>query len=386
MSSLTLKEISQKLNTLISQFSQYYIGRERTIRLIVLALISKQHIYMVSPPGTGKTMMENVAKAFNFSYMYYLFNYDTKLEDILYNPIIKKESLGNSEKIIVDYELKKPGLGTVDVFFGDEMFKASTPVLNALLGAMNERRVTLGNREVKIPLWTMIAASNELPDAPALLDRFLYRDFLKYLPPENWLEYLIQYWNIHQPGFNRVVTTMPRTVIEEANKRLWQVDITPVLDDYAKLLLKLKDRNIEVSDRRKGRILQALAASAIIDGRDEVYPEDLEVLLYTVPTTEDEKETVAKTIDEFLGGLLTVKEELKNAQTMLKDILSNLSNYDENKLVDILTNELPKISNKLNKLNKLNFTSIQRLIEDTKRLVKEVQTQIIDKLAERLVQ
>jgi len=376
------EQVSKELLNVVDTYQREYVGRERTIRLIILALISRQHIYMISPPGTGKTMMENVARSFGMNTFYYLYNYDVKLEDILYNPIIKKIPIENGEKVIIDYELKVPGLGTSDIHFADEMFKAPTAVLNALLGAMNERRVTLGSKEYRIPLWSLVAASNELPDrADALLDRFLFRDFLKYLPKDMWLEYLVKYWNVHQLTYQRVRVSVPRTVLEKAHELMWKVDIYGVLDDYVKLLDKLHEHNIILSDRRKGRILQAITASAVLAGRDTAVPEDLEVLLYTIPTREDEVEVVAKKLDEYLGGMLKVKEELRKLKEQIRSFGSTINNKSINEIAEFARN-IPSIRNRLTSVA---FPSLQSYVDRIATLLDEVEAQIVDVIAKKLL-
>lgn len=317
---MDVQDVAKQLSLLISKYSSVLVGRETELRVFILSLVTKHHMYMLSPPGTGKTLTEIVAKSTGMSFYYYLFSYDTKLEDIVYDPVITEESVGRGKKLIIEYELKQPGLGTSEIFFADEMFKASTPVLNALLGAMNERRLTLGSRTYKIPLWTLVAASNELPESEALVDRFLWRVFMDYLPKERWAEYLLQYWNIHQPGFNRYVYTVPRDVIVRAHELMWKVDVFSVLDLYLRTLSDLYDNNIILSDRRKGRILQAVAANAVLNGRLAAEPEDLIVLLYTAPKNEDELETVKKVVDKALGGLLRMQEELRSIENQLKSL------------------------------------------------------------------
>ena len=378
-----VKEISNKILSVVDTYSKQYVGRDRTIRLITLALVSKQHIYMVSPPGTGKTMMENVARSFNMNVFYYLYGYDTKLEDILYNPIIRKVPTFDGEKIEIDYELKKPGVGTTDIHFADEMFKASTPVLNSLLGAMNERRVTLGGRTFKIPLWTLVAASNELPseDAGALLDRFLFRDFISYLQPDLWTDYLIMYWNIHQPTYKPIRISVPREIIENANNLIWKVDIYGIIDEYSKLLLKLKEKNIVISDRRKGRILQAIASSAIIDGRLTAEPEDLEVLLYTVPTEEGEVDVVAKVLDEHLGGILSISKELDDILQQVSSFISNVNVKTLQELVDF-TKTIPRLRNKVKTIS---FSSLHGKIERINTLIDEAEDIVAEEIAKRLL-
>ena len=69
-------------------------------------------------------------------------------------------------------------LPTAEVAFVDEIFKANSAILNALLTLLNERLFDNGHSRLQVPLLTLIAASNELPESEeldALYDRFLIR-------------------------------------------------------------------------------------------------------------------------------------------------------------------------------------------------------------------
>lgn len=69
-------------------------------------------------------------------------------------------------------------LPTAEVAFVDEIFKANSAILNALLTLLNERLFDNGNKRLQAPLMTLIGASNELPESEeldALYDRFLIR-------------------------------------------------------------------------------------------------------------------------------------------------------------------------------------------------------------------
>ncbi len=71
-------------------------------------------------------------------------------------------------------------LPTADVAFIDEIFKANSSVLNALLTLLNERAFDNGAGRVRVPLLCLVGASNELPESEeldALYDRFLLRRF-----------------------------------------------------------------------------------------------------------------------------------------------------------------------------------------------------------------
>ena len=65
-----------------------------------------------------------------------------------------------------------------EVAFIDEVFKANSAILNTLLTILNERLFDNGSERLPVPLVTLVAASNELPESEeldALYDRFLLR-------------------------------------------------------------------------------------------------------------------------------------------------------------------------------------------------------------------
>src|SRR4030095_3811076 len=70
------------------------------------------------------------------------------------------------------------------IAFLDEVFKSSSSILNTILTLMNERRFHNGREVVQVPLLTLVAASNELPEDDELLalnDRFLLRFVVDYV-------------------------------------------------------------------------------------------------------------------------------------------------------------------------------------------------------------
>ena len=69
-------------------------------------------------------------------------------------------------------------LPKTEVAFLDEIFKANSAILNSLLTVLNEREFDNGTTRIKVPLITVVGASNELPEGEelgALYDRFLLR-------------------------------------------------------------------------------------------------------------------------------------------------------------------------------------------------------------------
>ena len=381
----SLKDVSTLLNKVISSYSEDFVGREKEVRMIILSLIGREHIYMISPPGTGKTMMRRVAESFGFKFFYHLMNYDVKLEDIVAIPKVKKIKKGGEEIIDLDYELRDPGLATAEVAYLDELFKANTAVLNAILGVINERTLAIGNKEVKVPLWTVVGASNEVPQDTSLqafMDRFLFRDFIKYLGKDLWYNYLLKYWAIHQPDYKPVKVTVPKEAILWANQKVPKIDVYGVLDEYLKVLDKLQEKGVEISDRRKGRILKAIASSAILNGRDYADISDLEVLLYTIPKDESECEVVAKAVDDILGGYMKLREELARNAEQLRSMKQRLRQMT----LDQLRSVVDTLANVESRIAQIDTPSLSSHVDKMRREVEEIRNMLPDVLAEKLIE
>src|SRR5207244_1383982 len=92
------------------------------------------------------------------------------------------------------------------IAFLDEVFKASSSILNTILTLMNERRFHNGREVAEVPLLTLFAASNELPEDDELLalhDRFLLRFVVDYLDED------FRFLKLLQPGPVAARTMLP---------------------------------------------------------------------------------------------------------------------------------------------------------------------------------
>lgn len=95
-------------------------------------------------------------------------------------------------------------LPTAEVAFVDEIFKANSAILNALLTLLNERLFDNGNQRLPVPLLCLIGASNELPESEeldALYDRFLIRRTVAQVsaPASTSMPYAARQWGTLQP-------------------------------------------------------------------------------------------------------------------------------------------------------------------------------------------
>lgn len=369
------KEVTQLANQLKKAFYQLpFVGRKEVLESILRTLITKEHAVLVGPPGTAKSQ---------------IVYYSTKL-------LMEKASPGEDKAKLVKFfsllltKFSKPTeiFGTIDVktlketglqryltmnklpeariAFIDEIFKANSAILNALLRILNEREFENGTEVVKVPIWSVFAASNELPEGEeldALYDRFLYRVFVESLEEGEWNK-LLDMWNLE---FD-VSGSVDFKIIEELNKHIKTTDFSPLNKDYLSVLKALKDHNIHVSDRRKIKCVKAIIADALLNNGGKVSKKNLMVLKYTIPKNKEEYQVVEKILIESVGKVEKVAMQCKEIIPQITDLIAKI----EQSKGSSAYNEILKVSTKVDGLRKQIATMKQELGSDADDVLAEV--------------
>lgn len=249
-----------------------FYERDEEIRALLLALVSREHLLLLGPPGTAKSALANaLSGALGAVYCSRLLSRLSVYEEV-FGPL----SLSGLERD--EYRRIPTGyLQEAEVAFLDEIFKSNSALLNSFLTILNERTYTDNGVTTRVPLEVAIGASNELPEdesLAALYDRFLYRRWVSYLGSRDNRRALLL--AKREPTLTR---TLDRADLEVLRAAREEVDLTPVVDlllDAADTLAR--EHGIRISDRRLRKSTKAVQANAVLSGRLVAEPEDLLVL------------------------------------------------------------------------------------------------------------
>jgi len=284
------KYLMGKLRELLAELEKPFVGRSEEARLLVLSLVSGEHVLLIGEPGTAKSALArrlaDLVKARFFKYLLTRFTEP----DELFGPL-DINALREGRYVRVT----RGKLPEADIAFIDEIFNANSAVLNMLLTLMNERIVYDGYSEIRIPLLTLISASNNVPDEPelqAIYDRFLIRHFFKPVSEDLWGKLIDASWLIEQGVYQDVKPVVTIEEVKAASSLVFKVDVGGVKEKLLKLYAVLEDQGVHLTDRRKGKALKVIAANTLLDGRMKAVEEDLFTLKYIAPRDREEAEKV----------------------------------------------------------------------------------------------
>ncbi|HTT75896.1 MAG TPA: AAA family ATPase, partial [Candidatus Binataceae bacterium] len=194
------------------------------------------------------------------------------------------------------------------IAFLDEIFKANSSILNALLTLINERFFHNGRQRFTVPLITLFGATNELPDEDeltALFDRFMLRFLTDYITEDfRFLKML------------EGITPMERSLLSfaELGSLRAQAATLPVpptiLRAIAELRRALATQQIIASDRRWRNALAILRAHALLCGRAQVSEDDLPFLEHVLWKDPEELPKVRDAIRRLVKGYEDEAREL----------------------------------------------------------------------------
>src|SRR6201987_3305775 len=178
-----MPDSTTKFAAIRDELNHVFLERTELIDGALCALLSASHVLVIGPPGTAKSMLadEICRRIEGANYFQWLLTKFSTPEEI-FGAVSLKGLEQDDYRRVTDNKLPE-----THIAFLDEIFKANSSILNALLTVINERLFHNGRQRITVPLITMFGASNELPDEEeltALYDRFMLRFTVDYVVEE----------------------------------------------------------------------------------------------------------------------------------------------------------------------------------------------------------
>jgi len=260
-----------KIDVLRTEMNAVFKERSSVVEGLIAALLSGEHVLLLGPPGTAKSLLASTMSSAITDAQYFqwlLTKFSTPEE--LFGPISLKGLEEDRFRRNQDGKLPQAHLA-----FCDEIFKANSSILNALLTLLNER-IVYNDGVHACPLLTLVGASNELPESDALnalFDRFLLRFWVDPIADRGNMKAVL---SGAEPSISATLTLAE---VEQAKR---DAALVPVPDAILETLLDVKQATeragFKSSDRRWRKILRVLKAHAYASGDPEVSTEHFDIL------------------------------------------------------------------------------------------------------------
>lgn len=311
----------QNINALGDEIKCQLVAMDEEVDLVLTALIAGETVFFLSLPGAAKTTLARlIAQGIDGNFFRKNLTADTSRNDI-FGPL-------DPEKIKQgQWGRKLAGLATATVANVDEVFRASGPVLDMLLEALEEHTLAEPDTIHELPLVLGISASNELVNATihnAFWDRLIIRKEVSYpTRAEDW-EVLLSSPHGTVPIKTRIDPT--EIMLVQGLVELMAGDLpAEIVKRMTRIKLQLDKRGIPVSPRRFLAWARVATASSILLGQTPLGSKSLIVGQHILWISQEDipevRDIVGRLSDPERGVLLAAAADLEH-------ILANLDNED----------------------------------------------------------
>ena len=266
---------------IIGNVEKVIIGKEREVRLALVALLCQGHVLIEDVPGVGKTILaRSLAVSAGCNFRRIQFTPDLLPSDVT------GVSIYNQKTGEFEY---RPGPIVAQVVLADEINRATPKTQSSLLEAMEERQVTADGVTHKMPEpYLVLATQNPIeyegtfPLPEAQLDRFLLRIHLGY--PSMTDEVLIMEGQQRQHPIDALEAVTGPDEIISMQAAVKDIYVDPLIKQYIVSIVDATRKHGSVylgaSPRGSLALYRTCQARALLDGRDFVLPDDVKELAY----------------------------------------------------------------------------------------------------------
>jgi MoxR-like ATPase len=267
----------------VARASRVILGKERQIRLALACILARGHLLIEDVPGVGKTTLSQaLARLLGLDYQRIQFTSDLLPADIIGVSIFERES--STFRF-------HPGPVFAQIILADEINRASPKAQSALLEAMEEHQVTAEGETRALPEpFFVIATQNPqnqvgtFPLPESQLDRFLMRLHLGY--PDAKAERELLRGEERRDLMPTLEPALDTARLIALQKAVPQVGVSDALLDYVQALVAHTRQSPKyaqgLSPRAGLALLRAAQSWAMMQGRSQVLPEDVQAILPAV--------------------------------------------------------------------------------------------------------
>jgi MoxR-like ATPase len=282
----------QKIKQVFAEVGKVIVGQEYMLNRLLIGLFTNGHILLEGVPGLAKTLTVNtLSKVLHLDFQRVQFTPDLLPADLV-GTMIYNQKTGN-------FEVKKGPIFT-NLVLADEVNRSPAKVQSALLEAMQEKQVTIGETTFYLDKpFLVLATQNPVeqegtyPLPEAQVDRFMMKVFVSYLDKAAELEVMRRMSNM---SFTREVNmVLDKADIFAIRDEINRVTISETLEKYIIELVFATRRPLDYGLREEATYIQFgvsprasiglnLAAKAIayFNERDYVLPEDIKEIAHDV--------------------------------------------------------------------------------------------------------
>jgi MoxR-like ATPase len=286
-----IKQESQFVGRLLTEVGKAVVGQKHMLERILMGLLTDGHVLLEGVPGLAKTLtIKSMSDAIHLDFQRVQFTPDLLPSDLIGTMIFNQKT--------GEFAVKKGPIFT-NIVLADEINRAPAKVQSALLEAMAEKQVTIGDETHRLnDPFLVLATQNPLeqegtyPLPEAQMDRFMFKVLVSYGNKEDELEVLSRMTQRDLPKVNRVITP-------EELKRARDLVTSVYIDDKVKqyiVEIVMASRNptdyglgsianlinVGGSPRATINLTKSAKAHAFIRGRGFVTPEDVKAIAYDV--------------------------------------------------------------------------------------------------------
>jgi len=278
-------ESSKFVQPLRENLQQSVVGQEELLDKIIICMLADGHVLLEGVPGLAKTLtVKTLAASISTNFQRIQFTPDMLPADLIGTLIYNQKS--------GEFDTRKGPIFS-NIILADEINRSPAKVQSALLEAMQEKQVTIGENTFKMDLpFLVLATQNPLeqegtyPLPEAQVDRFMFKLLVNY--PNIDSEKILMRLNVSTSKKNDIKAVIKPEKIIEAQNTISEIYVDEKVEDYILNLIfatrnplkyDLKDLDglidVGASPRATINIVKAAKARAFTENRGYVTPEDV---------------------------------------------------------------------------------------------------------------